>query len=53
MACKPLALIITGLLLTPNFASAKVDISKSGSDQAAEQAAKELATQTQLTLALI
>jgi len=43
MACKPLALIITGILLTPNFASADVDISKSESDQAAEKAAKELA----------
>ncbi|PMO02976.1 hypothetical protein BCT19_03780 [Vibrio splendidus] len=43
MACKPLAVIITGILLTPNFASADVDISKSESNQAAEQAAKELA----------
>ena len=43
MACKPLALIITGILLTPNFASADVDNAKSKSDQAAEKAAKELA----------
>ncbi len=37
MACKSLALIITGILLTPNFAIANQ------SNQAAEQAAKELA----------
>nr|WP_241902565.1 hypothetical protein [Vibrio splendidus] len=38
MACKPLALIITGILLTPNFANADAE-----RDQAAEKAAKELA----------
>ena len=43
MACKPLALIITGILLTPNFANANTTISKGNSNQAAEQAAKELA----------
>ncbi|CAK1695364.1 hypothetical protein [Vibrio crassostreae] len=43
MACKSLALIITGIILTPNFANANITISKDNSDQAAEQAAKELA----------
>ncbi|MDD1823446.1 hypothetical protein LRP52_14715 [Photobacterium sp. ZSDE20] len=43
MACKPLALIITGILLTPNFATANTTISKGNSNQTAEQAAKELA----------
>lgn len=43
MACKSLAVIMSGLLLTSSFAIAETTVSKTESEQTAELAAKELA----------